>query len=117
LPYEEEAAMKAGIAIYRRKGKSLSGQWTHEEIGGVLAEELVQDVAAGPMVGDWPVQVFSPDGSVSFTGRLRSVALGNSLLLTWDGNMADKPEQSAKFVGMGYQIDRDLMVASFEQTE
>jgi hypothetical protein len=109
--------MKAGIVIYRRDGTSLSGQWTHGEIGGVLAKELVQDVAAGPMVGDWPVQVFLPDGNVSFAGRLRSVTFGNSLLLTWDGHMADRPPRPAKFVGVGYQINNDLMFASFEPAD
>jgi hypothetical protein len=103
--------MKAGIVIYRRDGSSLSGQWTHQDIGGLLAKELVQNVPSGPMVGNWPVQVSAPDGSVIFTGWLQAATLGKSLLLTWDETMAGG---QPKFVGLGYQINDDLMVASFE---
>jgi hypothetical protein len=109
--------MKAGIVVYKRDGTSLSGQWTHEDTGGILARELVENVSPGPMVGDWPVVVFSPDGTEYFTGSLKSVSLGNSLILTWNGAMVNAPQQPARFVGIGYQIDSNLMVASFEQTE
>jgi hypothetical protein len=109
--------MKAGIVVYRRDGTSLSGQWTHEDTGGILAKELVQDVSPGPMVGEWPVEVFKPDGTEYFSGSLKSVSLGNSLILTWNGAMVNVPQQPAQFVGIGYQIDGNLMVASFEQAD
>ena len=109
-----EIAINAGIVIYRRDGTSLSGQWTHQKIGGVLAKELVHGVSPGSMVGTWPVEVFAPDGSQYFTGSLQSVSLGNSLILTWNGAMVNAPETPAEFVGIGNQIDNDLMVASFE---
>ena len=107
-------AINAGIVIYRRDGTSLSGQWTHQEIGGVFAKELVHGVSPGPMVGAWSVEVFAPDGSRYFTGSLKSVGLGKSQILTWNGAMANAPDKPVEFVGIGYQIDNDLMVASFE---
>jgi hypothetical protein len=88
--------MNAGIVIYRRQGTSLAGQWTHEQIGGALATELVSDVPPGPLTGTWPVQIFNPDGSLEFTGRLRSVGLGSSLSLTWEGKFAGQSGQPAK---------------------
>jgi hypothetical protein len=110
-------SMKAGIVIYRRDGTSLSGQWVHQDTGGILAKELVQDVSSGPMIGDWPVQVFLPDGTQYFTGNLQSVSLGDSLILTWNGAMVNTPQQPVEFIGIGYQIDSDLMVATFEQSD
>jgi hypothetical protein len=109
--------MKAGIVIYRRDGTSLTGQWVHEHTGGMLAKELVQNVSSGPMVGDWPVQIFLPGDTQYFTGNLRSVHLADSLILTWSGTMVTLPQQHVEFVGIGYQIDDDLMVASFERSE
>jgi hypothetical protein len=109
-----EIAINAGIVIYRRDGTSLSGQWTHQNTGGVLAKEMVHDVSPGPLVGNWPVEVFAPDGSQYFTGSLQSESLGASLTLTWTGAMVNAPQQPTQFVSIGYQIGSDLMVASFE---
>jgi hypothetical protein len=112
--FDWEHAMKARIVIYRRDGTSLSGQWTHQNTGGIFAKELVQEVSPGPMVGDWPIQVFMPGGTLYFSGNLKSVSLGNSLILTWNGAIVNATHRPAKFVGIGYQIDDNLMVASFE---
>ena len=115
--FDWEYSMKAGMVIYRRGGTFLSGQWARQDTGGILAKELVQDVSPGPMVGDWPVQVFMPDGTQYFTGSLKSVSFGDSLILMWSGAMVNAPQQRAEFVGIGYQIDSDLMVASIEQSD
>jgi hypothetical protein len=108
--------MKAGIVIYRRIGTSPSVQWAHQDTGGILTKEVVQDVPPGRMVGDWPVQVFMSNGTQYFTGSSKSVSLGDSLLLT-DRAMPNAPQHRAEFVGMGCQIDSDLMIASLEQSD
>jgi hypothetical protein len=69
------------------------------------------------MVGDWLVEVFMPDGTQYFTGSLKSISLGDSLILTWNGSIANVPQQPTEFVGIDYQIDGNLMVASFEQAD
>jgi hypothetical protein len=101
---------KSGIVVYRRKGTTLEGQWSHVRIDGKLAKEVVSDVPIGAYEGDWPVKVYMPDGQLQFTGRLRSTRLGDCLKLTWLG-----PDGNAAFQGLGQHIDGELMAASFEE--
>ena len=108
--------MHAGLVIYNREGASLAGHWSHENRGGMLAKETVDQVSAGALVGDWPVKTFSPDDRLLFSGRLKSVALGSSLKLTWTGNL-EEANEPAEFEGLGYQVSDDLMVATFERTK
>ena len=108
--------MHAGLVIYKREGRSLVGQWSHENRGGMLAKETVDQVPAGALVGDWPVKTFSPDNRLLFSGRLKSVTLGGCLKLTWTGNL-EEANEPAEFEGLGYQITDDLMFATFESTK
>jgi hypothetical protein len=43
---------KSGIVVYRRKGTTLEGQWSHVRIDGKLAKEVVSDVPIGAYEGD-----------------------------------------------------------------
>jgi hypothetical protein len=106
--------MQAGIVVYQRKGNQLVGQWSHEKIEGALANEIVHDVAPGALEGDWPVEIFAPDGSLYFTGRLSSAKWGGCVKLSWQGSfLADGT--SARFEGIGYASGPDLLSATFEQ--
>src|ERR1051325_461699 len=105
--------MKSGIVVYRRNRTMLKGRWAHADIGGLLAEEIVSEVPVGACEGDWPVEIFKPDGTLSFPGRLRSPRLGDCLKLTWQGNFVNG-NKPGTFEGLGQQIDGELMAASFE---
>ncbi|MEA3011335.1 MAG: hypothetical protein QOJ91_3027 [Sphingomonadales bacterium] len=112
--FEGGRRMIAGIVFYRRQGDGLIGRWSHESLGGRLAEERVAGVAPGSFTGRWPVRIFDPAGKPMFAGQLESTRFGDSLKLSWRGKLMpdDKP---ALFEGIGYVIDPDTMCASFEQ--
>jgi hypothetical protein len=104
--------MQAGIVVYQRQGNQLVGLWSHEEIGGAPASEIVHDVAPGPLEGDWPVEIFAPGGAPYFTGRLSSTKLGSCVKLIWKGSfLGGKP---ACFEGIGYASGADTLSATFE---
>ena len=52
-------------------------------VARLVAKEIAHDVEDGAVEGDWPVEVFHPNGQLSFTGRLSSVKLGSCLKLNW----------------------------------
>jgi hypothetical protein len=106
--------MQAGIVVYQRKGDQLVGRWSHEKTGGALADEIVHDVAAGALEGDWAVEIFDPLGKPYFTGRLNSSKLGGCVKLIWDGSFVDGGK-SARFEGIGYASGADVLSATFEQ--
>ena len=113
--------MQAGIVIYRRHGNQLVGQWSHadEPIGGMLANEIVHDVAPNALEGDWPVEIFAPPapgGPIYFTGRLRASKLGDCVKLVWEGTFV-KDGAPARFEGIGLASGPDLLSATFEKIE
>jgi len=104
--------MQAGIVVYQRQGNQLVGQWSHESRGGKLMKEIVDDVAPGPLEGEWPVKIFDEAGELEYTGRLQSSKLGDCVKLVWEGNFV-KNKTSLRFEGIGYAYG-DLLSASFE---
>jgi hypothetical protein len=108
--------MKAGIVGYKRVGETLEGEWTHEQTGGIRAREVVLDVAVGKVTGDWPVEIYRPDGALYYSGTLSVTTLGQSLKLAWTGAFREDGKQ-ANFAGIGFVLNPDLIVATFEQTE
>jgi hypothetical protein len=104
--------IKAGFVTYRRVGVNFEGNWSHENIAGVLARETVSGVGPGSFLGEWPVTVFMPAGTIIFSGKLKSEVLGKCLRLSWVDTTAGTP--SIKFVGIGWQLDADRIVATFE---
>jgi len=108
--------MQAGIAVYQRQGDQLVGQWSHEDIGGALADEIVHGVAAGALEGEWPVDIFAPTGEIFFRGRLRSTKFGKCLRLEWEGSFVNDGA-AARFEGIGHQSGSDFLSATFEQVD
>jgi mannose-6-phosphate isomerase-like protein (cupin superfamily) len=108
--------MHSGIIYYLRKERTLVGKWTHQDIGGLLADEIVRDVAPGATEGLWPVDINAPNGDLMFTGQLSSRKLGESLLLEWSGILVEQ-QTPARFIGIGICLNDDLIVASFEQVD
>jgi hypothetical protein len=106
--------MQAGIVVYQRQGNQLVGQWSHEKTGGALANEIVHDVAPGPLEGDWPVEIFVPGGKLYFTGRLSSSKLGSCVKLIWEGSFVDDGKPG-RFEGIGYASGADVLSATFEE--
>jgi|SRR5271170_3044946 len=107
-----QAPIKAGIVSYRRAGANFEGTWSHENIEGALAREIVYSVGAGDFLGEWSVTVFSPTGESIFSGTLKSEAFGQCLRLSWIEAGAGTADP--KFVGIGRQLDPDFVVATFE---
>jgi hypothetical protein len=104
--------IKAGFVTYRRVGVNFEGSWSHEQIAGALARETVSVVRTRDFVGEWPVTVFMPTGAIIFSGTLKSEVLGQCLRLSWSDTTAAAP--GIKFVGIGWQLDPDCIVATFE---
>jgi hypothetical protein len=100
-------------SLYQRQGNQLVGRWSHELNDGVLANEIVHDVAPGALEGDWPVEIFKPDGKPYFTGRLNSSKWGDCLKLAWKGSFLANGT-SASFEGIGYASGPDTLSATFE---
>ena len=71
--------MHSGIVYYHRKDRTLVGKWTHRDIGGLLADEVVRDVAPGATEGLWPVDINAPNGDLMFTGTFSSKRLGEAI--------------------------------------
>ena len=106
--------MIAGVVYYHRKEDSLVGQWTHADIGGNLADERVLNVKPGAIEGTWPVEIHTPDGKLMYSGDLTSKKLGSALSLEWNGQFVES-KKDGKFIGIGIELEADLIVASFEQ--
>ena len=107
---------KAGIVYYKRVGETFEGEWTHELTSGIRAREVVREVGIGKVTGDWPVEIYGPDGEPYYSGTLSVATLGQSLKLAWTGAFRQDGRQ-ASFSGIGFALDPDLIVATFEQTE
>ena len=105
----------AGIIYYKRIGDRFEGIWTHKDIGGQAAREVVLNVADRSFEGDWPVVIYLPVSDAPFyEGRLTSKPLGEGLLLNWRGARISDGEQ-LDYEGIGLMIDTDTLVASFEE--
>ena len=104
--------MQAGIVVYQRQGNQLVGRWSHQNNNGVLADEIVHDVAPGAVEGDWPVEIFEPNGKLQFTGRLNSSKWGDCVKLSWTGSLSNGT--SASFEGIGTASGADILSATFE---
>ena len=110
---------RAGVVIYRRLGRTLVGEWTHEDVDGQLVLEVVFDVPEGEVEGDWPVKIFLPADELNWAGRVKSTKLGAGLKLEWTGEYKSGPNagERADFVGVGIVVDPDTIVACFEPVE
>jgi hypothetical protein len=111
-----EVNVSAGIVFYRRSGNSLVGQWSHEDTGGALANEVIRDVPPDTLEGDWPVEISAPDGTNYFSGRVKLTKFGSCLSLVWEGAFVASGKL-ARFDGIGYAIDADSLCATFEQSD
>ena len=80
----------------------------------MLADEVVREVKAGSVEGDWPVEIHKLEGKLLFTGRLSSVRLGEALRFEWAGRFVDTGAEG-RFIGIGLVLNNELIVASFEQ--
>lgn len=104
----------AGIVIYRRKGRSLQGSWTHQDLKGACGREVVHEVDAGQTTGNWPVDIYLPgETAIFFSGQLYITRLDQSLLLKWTGaRISDGNPMS--FTGIGFSLDQNTIVATFQ---
>ena len=107
--------MEAGIVVYQRQGNQLVGKWSHEKTNGKLADQIVRDVAPGPLEGDWPVEIYIQPNVLYFTGHLHSSKLGDCVKLVWQGNFK-KDGTPGRFEGIGYEYG-DLLSATFEEVK
>jgi len=87
-PQIKPGKMKAGFVSYQRQGDQFVGKWSHENLGGKLADETVSGVAPGAVEGTWDVVIYNapdPAGnrSLMFEGTLSSEKCGESL--KWRG--------------------------------
>jgi hypothetical protein len=114
-PHKPAAVADAGVVYYRRIGRTLEGSWTHEEIGGLIAREVVYDVEEGSFEGDWKVDIYPPGGGEAFyEGRLTSRRFGEAYLLSWAGHQI-LTGVSREFKGIGLSLEADLLIASFQE--
>jgi hypothetical protein len=113
MPATEGAT--AGLVVYRQKTEGWDGVWSHTDIGGGLAREIVAGANLDALPGNWEVQIRAPNDTILFTGSLSVSNLGKCLKLAWTGYMASG--DAANFGGLGYRIDAETMAATFQKVE
>lgn len=111
---ESIETMVAGLVIYDRKGNDLEGRWTHQNLQGNFAREVVYDVQKDSFVGAWKVDIYVPDGALFWAGELTCERPGEAVSLRWEGAFAETGKRSS-YVGIGDELPNGTIVATFEE--
>jgi hypothetical protein len=105
----------AGLVVYRQTTEGWDGVWSHADVGGNLARELVSGADVAKLPGTWTVKIWAPDETLLFTGSLSASILGKCVKLAWTGQMSSG--ELASFDGLGYRIDAATLAATFQKID